>query len=76
MIGDPVYGRRRFPGSLGEAARAAAEAFPRQALHAAELTFRHPSSGEMMTFRTPLPADMAALLARLRQGRSGSSQER
>ncbi len=76
VIGDPVYGRRRFPGSLGEAARAAAEAFPRQALHAAELTFRHPSSGEMMTFRTPLPADMAALLARLRQGRSGSSQER
>ncbi len=48
--------------------RAAAEvnAFPRQALHAAELGFDHPASGERMHFEAPLPADMAALLAALR----------
>ncbi len=73
VIGDPVYGRRRFPGTLGDAARTAAETFPRQALHAAELAFRHPASGAMMTFHAPLPADMARLLAVLRAGRDATS---
>ncbi len=35
----------------------------RQALHAYELTFRHPVSGARMTFRAPLPQDMRDLLA-------------
>ena len=42
-------------------------AFPRQALHAHRLTFRHPLDGRQMAFEVPLPDDMAALVARLRR---------
>src|SRR5712692_3668905 len=42
-------------------------AFPRQALHAQRLTFRHPADGREMRFEAPLPADFTALLARLRR---------
>ena len=34
-------------------------------LHAAELSFDHPVSGERVTFDSPLPADLAELLSRL-----------
>jgi 23S rRNA pseudouridine1911/1915/1917 synthase len=37
----------------------------RQALHACELSFDHPILQKRMTFHAPLPADMAALEARL-----------
>ncbi|MBA9085019.1 23S rRNA pseudouridine1911/1915/1917 synthase [Fontibacillus solani] len=37
----------------------------RQALHAVELGFKHPLTGEDLIFRAPLPADMAQLLTRL-----------
>ncbi|MDX5361603.1 MAG: RNA pseudouridine synthase, partial [Alphaproteobacteria bacterium] len=40
--------------------------FPRQALHAATLGFRHPRTGEEMRFSAPLPEDMAFLLGALR----------
>jgi 23S rRNA pseudouridine1911/1915/1917 synthase len=42
-------------------------AFPRQALHAFRLAFRHPFDGRSMEFEAPIPADMADLLARLRR---------
>ena len=42
--------------------------FARQALHAAELELVHPRTRKPMTWRAPLPADMAALLERLRHG--------
>jgi len=65
LIGDPVYGRgRRAPRTLGEAG-AAAEAFPRQALHAATLGFRHPATGEALRFEAEEPEDFAALAAAL-----------
>ena len=38
----------------------------RQALHASELALRHPESGEEMTFRAPLPADLEGALELLR----------
>ena len=38
----------------------------RQMLHAAELGFTHPITGQELKFEMPLPADMARLLARLR----------
>ena len=41
--------------------------FRRQALHAGRLTFRHPTSGRQMRFESPLPADMTALIDRLRK---------
>src|SRR6516165_9605846 len=58
-LGDPVYGS----GAPAEPVRrAVAEAgLQRQALHAAVLGFRHPATGEMLRFESPLPADMAWL---------------
>lgn len=35
----------------------------RQALHARKLTFRHPQSGQPMTFEAPLPDDIANVIA-------------
>ena len=65
LIGDPVYGgRRRLPAT--QPGRAEAEAFPRQALHAAELSFHHPVRGLELRFESPLPEDMASLLSALR----------
>ena len=67
LIGDPVYGgnRKLSPKVFGEGA-AIANAFPRQALHAATLGFTHPVTGAEMRFEAPLPADMAALIEGLR----------
>jgi 23S rRNA pseudouridine1911/1915/1917 synthase len=42
-------------------------AFPRQALHAYRLSFRHPFEGRLMEFEAPMPADMADLIERLRR---------
>jgi len=73
LIGDKTYGGRRklSAKAIGETAVAAARQFPRQALHAATLGFRHPLSGEEMSFSAPLPADMAGLLAVLEAGGKG-----
>jgi 23S rRNA pseudouridine1911/1915/1917 synthase len=67
LVGDPVY-LRRIPAAaagLDAATRRALLDFPRQALHAAELGFVHPRTGEKLAFRTPPPADLQALLHRL-----------
>jgi 23S rRNA pseudouridine1911/1915/1917 synthase len=66
VIGDPVYGTRAGrtvarSGPLG--ARIAA--FPRQALHARLLGFKHPETGEMRRFESALPADLSALIGDL-----------
>ena len=50
---------------LPPAARAALLDFPRQALHAASLGFRHPVTGEALRFETLMPADMAGLISAL-----------
>ena len=67
LVGDPVYGGRRKPPlkAIGPVAGEAVAGFCRQALHAAELGFDHPVTGERMHFEAPLPEDMAALLAAL-----------
>jgi 23S rRNA pseudouridine1911/1915/1917 synthase len=41
--------------------------FERQALHAFRLAFIHPGTGKTMRFEAPVPADMKALVARLRK---------
>lgn len=64
VIGDPAYGRafrtkvKRLPPPLAEKVAG----FPRQALHARLLAFRHPGTGRMMRFEAPVPADMRELL--------------
>jgi 23S rRNA pseudouridine1911/1915/1917 synthase len=70
LIGDPLYGKQRSlkaEGLFADPADAAVRDFPRQALHAAVLGFRHPLSGEMLRFESPLPPDMETLLAALRR---------
>ena len=70
LIGDQTYGGRRILAakSSGEVAAGLANAYPRQALHAASLGFDHPVTGEKLEFTSPLPGDMAALIAALRAG--------
>jgi 23S rRNA pseudouridine1911/1915/1917 synthase len=66
LIGDPVYGSRAGRAVARADERGAAIArFPRQALHARLLGFRHPVTGEKLTFDSPLPPDMVGLLANL-----------
>ena len=65
VIGDPLYGRGRTAERarlVPEALQAPLFAFPRQALHARRLEFRHPASGEIVAFESPLPEDMTALV--------------
>ena len=68
IVGDPVYGARlRLPGRCTEALREALRGFKRQALHAGRLGLIHPASGKEMSWRAPLPDDMAALVEALRE---------
>ena len=70
LIGDPTYGRaRKVPRAktpAEEAAFAEVEHFPRQALHAYLLGFKHPTSQKQLRFESPWPADFTELVARLR----------
>jgi 23S rRNA pseudouridine1911/1915/1917 synthase len=40
---------------------------PRQALHAKELGFVHPATGEQMLFSSELPDDMVAVIEKWRK---------
>ena len=53
IVGDPVYGRRKEP-----------RGFPRIFLHAHTLSFLHPATEERLTFASPLPPDLEAVVAR------------
>jgi 23S rRNA pseudouridine1911/1915/1917 synthase len=61
-IGHPVVGDQQY-GRGGEEL-----GLDRQFLHAAELAFPHPVSGEELRFASPLPADLQAALERAREG--------
>lgn len=65
LIGDRTYGNprnlRRLRGLPAEL-RTAIAAFPRQALHAVLIGFRHPASGEYVQFISPLPKDITDLI--------------
>jgi len=69
LMGDAAYGTgfKTAASRLDQRARAALEALNRQALHAAELGFRHPATGEDLKFRSPLPADLERLAKVLRK---------
>ncbi len=67
IVGDPVYLRRVPSAAKGLAAglRGTLLDFPRQALHAYRLGFAHPRTGAPLSFTTPPPLDMLALLSAL-----------
>ena len=55
VVGDPVYSGHRDQ-----------QGMTRQALHAYHLGFRHPRTGQPLSFSVPPPPDMAEVLRRLR----------
>jgi 23S rRNA pseudouridine1911/1915/1917 synthase len=63
LVADPLYATgyatksRRLPDRL----RGIVDGLGRQALHAAELGFEHPVTGEEMFFEAPLPPYLAEL---------------
>ncbi len=63
LVGDRVYGsRRQLRAGLTTFQRSFIEKFPRQALHAYELGFIHPTTGEDIEVQAPLPDDMQQLI--------------
>jgi RluA family pseudouridine synthase len=62
-IGQPIAGDARYGGALV----VGGQAVPRLMLHAANLTFPHPSGG-LKRVEAPIPADMATLIAALKLG--------
>ncbi len=63
LIGDSMYsGKVRFPRKADAILKKALVNFKRQALHSRKLTLAHPISGEMMSWKAPLPEDMLELL--------------
>jgi 23S rRNA pseudouridine1911/1915/1917 synthase len=66
VVGDPVYaggGSRRITGPQRPLADRIERACPRQALHAAQLSFRHPVTGAPLSFRAEWPEDLGNALA-------------
>jgi 23S rRNA pseudouridine1911/1915/1917 synthase len=61
LLGDPVYGRIRS----GSRDVLKELGFHRQALHAAELGFRHPVTAAALSFKSDIPSDMQELLSAL-----------
>jgi 23S rRNA pseudouridine1911/1915/1917 synthase len=63
VVGDAVYGAggaRGIGGRFRGWAREFERRVPRQFLHATELELRHPRTGEVLRFESPLPPDLAA----------------
>lgn len=74
IVGDDMYGGK--PLLLGDLAgpnagdRRADPLISRQALHAATLGFRHPTTNHPMRFTAPAPPDLRALILALRRHRA------
>ncbi len=56
LAGDPVYRKKGRKDEIQ---------FPRIMLHAANLGFTHPLSGDALTFQAPIPSDMQSALSQL-----------
>ena len=71
LIGDPVYGSARRTAMLlkylNDDEKSQVQNFGRQALHAFELGFVHPKTGEEMIFQASMPDDMLALIEMFEQ---------
>jgi 23S rRNA pseudouridine1911/1915/1917 synthase len=63
VVGDPAYGKPRYERVRDPDLKNRLALFPRQALHAERIGFRHPATGEPLEIAAPLPGDLAGLLA-------------
>jgi 23S rRNA pseudouridine1911/1915/1917 synthase len=68
LVGDPLYGTgfKSKASQLGENARKLMSRVKRQALHAYQLGFAHPTTGKTMLFESQLPPDLAKLVEALK----------
>jgi len=64
VVGDSVYGPNRNRGLPPGLAKAADE-MNRPFLHSRQLTFRHPRSGAVLSFRAPFPPELERFLSTL-----------
>jgi 23S rRNA pseudouridine1911/1915/1917 synthase len=60
LIGDPVYGEARWK-ALPRPVQAPLRDFPRPALHAWRIAFRHPKDDRPLFFEAPVPQDLRVL---------------
>ena len=68
LVGDSIYGGRvRYPKRASEPLKNELLNFKRQALHSKKLTLKHPKSGELLSWKIPLPEDMIKLLNVLKE---------
>ncbi len=71
VVGDKLYGTKKRLKTIPDmAVRAALIDIKRQALHAHKLAVEHPTTGERMTFTSPLPDDMRRAVEALRYAAS------
>jgi 23S rRNA pseudouridine1911/1915/1917 synthase len=67
LVGDATYGNGlKFPKGATPELVEALRGFRRQALHAEQLAFVHPASGQTVTVKAERPADLERLIAALR----------
>jgi 23S rRNA pseudouridine1911/1915/1917 synthase len=63
LVGDSIYGGSvRYPKKASESLKNELFNFRRQALHSRKLTLNHPVSGELLSWKAPLPKDIVKLL--------------
>jgi 23S rRNA pseudouridine1911/1915/1917 synthase len=62
IVGDPVYGKPLWEKIHDATLATALEAFPRQALHAWQVSFTHPMTAGRITVEAPVPDDMRELM--------------
>jgi 23S rRNA pseudouridine1911/1915/1917 synthase len=65
-VGHPVLGDRTYGRKVSVTLSGQEITFPRQMLHAASLSFRHPETGQTIHFGAPLPDDMREAVEALR----------
>jgi 23S rRNA pseudouridine1911/1915/1917 synthase len=65
LVNDYVYGRKENEAAMGHWSQSSTTS--RHFLHASELRFRHPLSGEWFTLNADLPEDMREFISNLRR---------
>jgi 23S rRNA pseudouridine1911/1915/1917 synthase len=69
VVGDETYGGGRDNTIQDAQRRAHVRSLGRHFLHAEELAFDHPKTGERLKFKAPLPSELSGLLAELERER-------
>jgi len=65
VVGDALYGGQRKRGAPPAVAK-----LDRPFLHASRLSFEHPGTSQILTFESPLPRELKAVVERLRSSRA------